>query len=116
MVLEELRELFGLVDTTALCDVDKAARVMDGGIRPRSANTRILGPAFTVRCREDFLGVLRAVELAAPGDVVVVDGGCRETALAGEVFARGALVRLTSPCTPPSSSRCSCRGPPSGWR
>jgi len=31
--------------------------------------------------------------MASPGDVIVVDGGEREIALAGELFARGALVR-----------------------
>jgi regulator of RNase E activity RraA len=46
-----------------------------------------------VRCRGDFLGVLRAIEAAAPGDVVVVDGGAQELAYAGELFARGASVR-----------------------
>jgi 4-hydroxy-4-methyl-2-oxoglutarate aldolase len=86
-------EQFLAVDTTAICDADKTLRVMDGGIRPRSANPRMFGPAFTVRCRDDFLGVLRAIESAAPGDVIVVDGGGREIALAGELFARGALVR-----------------------
>jgi len=93
MELEELRRLFATVDTTALCDAAASTRVMDSGIRLRSANPRLLGPAYTVRCRGDFLAVLRAVEAAAPGDVVVVDGGAREIALAGELFARGALVR-----------------------
>jgi regulator of RNase E activity RraA len=37
--------------------------------------------------------VLRAIEAAAPGDVIVVDGGEREIALGGELFARGAVVR-----------------------
>lgn len=81
------------VDTTAICDIDKNTRVMDSGIRPRSAAVKMFGPAFTVRCRDDFLAVLRAVETAAPGDILVVDGGGRETALGGELFARGALVR-----------------------
>jgi regulator of RNase E activity RraA len=90
---DELRRLFATVDTTAVSDVDKSARVMDSGIRLRSANPRILGPAYTVRCAGDLLGVLRAIEAAAPGDVVVVDGGGQEIALAGELFARGALVR-----------------------
>jgi hypothetical protein len=66
---------------------------MDSAIRCRSAAARILGPAFTVRCRDDFLGVLRAVELASLGDVIVVDGGASQIALAGELFARGALAR-----------------------
>lgn len=51
------------------------------------------GPAVTVRVRDDFLGVLQAVAAAAPGDVVVVDGGGRPTALAGELFARAALAK-----------------------
>ncbi|HEV2783068.1 MAG TPA: RraA family protein [Actinophytocola sp.] len=86
-------ERFLAVDTTALCDVDKTIRVMSSAIRARSAGKRIVGPAFTVRCGTDFLAVLRAVESASPGDVVVVDGGGREIALAGELFARGALRR-----------------------
>ena len=92
-VNDELLERFLAVDTTAICDADRTTRVMHSAIRARSAATRILGPAFTVRCREDFLPVLRAVEAAEPGDVIVVDGGARETALGGEMFARAALVR-----------------------
>jgi 4-hydroxy-4-methyl-2-oxoglutarate aldolase len=86
-------EEFLRVDTTAICDANNSLRVMSQSIQPRSAEQRILGPAFTVRCRGDFLPVLRAVEMAAPGDVIVVDGGGQEIALAGELFARGALVR-----------------------
>jgi 4-hydroxy-4-methyl-2-oxoglutarate aldolase len=86
-------ELFGQVDTTAICDADKTTRVLDSEIRLRSANPRIFGPAYTVRCRDDFLGVLRAIEAAEPGDVIVVDGGGTEIALGGELFARGALAR-----------------------
>jgi RraA family protein len=88
-----LVERFLAVDTTAICDADKTVRVVAGAIRPRSAGTRVCGPAFTVRCDTDFLAVLRAVEAASPGDVIVVDGGAREIALGGELFARGALVR-----------------------
>lgn len=90
---DELAQRFLAVDTTALCDADKTTRVMHSAIRPRSAQPRIFGRAFTVRCRDDFLGVLQAVETAAPGDVIVVDGGEREIALGGELFARGALKR-----------------------
>src|SRR5690242_20665443 len=93
MTTEELAARFRLVDTTTLCDADKTTRVMDSAIRPRSAQPRICGPAFTVRCRDDFLAVLLAIETAEPGDVIVVDGGARETALAGEIFAQGALAR-----------------------
>ncbi|MFI9503385.1 RraA family protein [Nocardia sp. NPDC052566] len=93
MPAEQLATKFRAVDTTAICDADKSTRVLDSAIRPRSAATRICGPAFTVRCRGDFFAVLRAIETAEPGDVIVVDGGGAEIALAGELFARGALVR-----------------------
>jgi len=93
MPRDDLADRFRAVDTTAICDADKTTRVLDSAIRPRSAATRVVGPAFTVRCRDDFLGVLRAIEAASPGDVVVVDGGAREIALGGELFARGAAAR-----------------------
>jgi regulator of RNase E activity RraA len=88
-----IRQLAASVDTTAVCDVVKDIRVMSPALRCRSANPVLCGPALTVRCREDFFGVIQAIERAAPGDVVVVDGGGRETALAGELFARAALAR-----------------------
>jgi 4-hydroxy-4-methyl-2-oxoglutarate aldolase len=88
-----LVDRFMAVDTTAICDADKTIRVMSGEIRPRSTRKRLCGPAFTVRAGADFLPVLRAVEAAGPGEVIIVDGGAREVALGGELFARGALVR-----------------------
>ncbi|HEY3611091.1 MAG TPA: RraA family protein [Pseudonocardiaceae bacterium] len=93
MPTDDLAERFRTVDTTAICDADKTTRVLDSAIRARSAATRVFGPAFTVRCQDDFLGVLRAIETASPGDVIVVDGGARHIALGGELFARGAIVR-----------------------
>src|SRR5690349_24049934 len=66
---------------------------MSPALRCRSANPVLCGPAVTVRCRDDFFGVIQAIEQARAGDVVVVDGGGRETALAGELFTRVALTR-----------------------
>lgn len=88
-----MRELLKDVDSTAICDADKETRVMSASIGCRSRNPDMAGPAFTVRCRDDFFAVLCAIEDAAPGDVIVVDGGGREIALAGELFARAALAR-----------------------
>jgi RraA family protein len=88
-----VRRLAAAVDTTAICDVGGDVRVMSPALRCRSANPVLCGPAVTVRCRDDFLGVIQAIETAGPGDVLVVDGGGRETALAGELFARFALAK-----------------------
>jgi len=91
--LAEIRELAGRVDTSAICDAARDTRVMSATLRCRSRNPMICGSAVTVRCRDDFFGVVQVIEAAAPGQVVVVDGGGRPTALAGELFARAALAR-----------------------
>ena len=90
--LERIRNLARDVDVTAVCDADKTTRVMHG-IRPRSHNRWACGTAYTVRCRDDFFGVVEAIESADAGDIVVVDGGGREIAYAGELFARAAQSR-----------------------
>jgi len=89
----DIRDLAARVDTSAICDAAKDTRVMSAALRCRSRNPMICAPAVTVRCRDDFFGVVQAIEHAAPGQVVVVDGGGRPTALAGELFARTALAR-----------------------
>jgi len=49
---------------------------MSPHIRPVGEACRLLGRAFTVRCwPSDGLAFMRAVELAQPGDVLVIDGG-----------------------------------------
>jgi RraA family protein len=91
--LEEIRRLAADVDTTAICDAARDVYVMSPALRCRSAAPVLCGPAVTVRCRDDFLGVIQAIEHAGAGDVLVVDGGGREAALAGEIFARAALAK-----------------------
>lgn len=56
---------------------------------------RLCGAAFTARCwPADNLTVHRAIELAAPGDVLVVDGGDgRDTALMGDLVVYAARLR-----------------------
>jgi regulator of RNase E activity RraA len=88
-----IRQLAEQVDTTAICDTAKDTRVMASALTCRSRNPNMCGPAVTVRCRGDFLGVIQAIEWAEPGDVIVVDGGGLQTALAGELFARAALAK-----------------------
>jgi 4-hydroxy-4-methyl-2-oxoglutarate aldolase len=68
---------------------------MHSEIRSMSPSARCCGPAFTVRCwPADNLTIHRALELAAPGDVLVIDGGNqRDTALIGDVMVYAAQLR-----------------------
>ena len=71
-----------------------------GGVRgvhwvPGGRWPRVAGPALTVRTRPgDNLVIHRALDLAEPGDVLVVDGaGLLERAVLGEIMARYAVTR-----------------------
>lgn len=73
---------------------DVMHRLTAGGpaLRPMHAGGVLAGPAFTVKSRPgDNLFVHKAIEMAAPGDVIVVDaGGDTSNAIIGELMARTA--------------------------
>jgi len=75
---------------------DCMSRMFAGGarLRPMHRQGRMAGPAFTVKTRPgDNLMIHKALWTAAPGDVIVVDGGGDLTnALVGEIMV-GAAVR-----------------------
>ena len=73
------------IPTTTLADLLDRTQVMDIGIRPLwPGMPRIAGPAFTVRCPPgNNLMLHAAIHRAAPGDVVVVESGDLDYALAG---------------------------------
>jgi RraA family protein len=57
-------------------DVMHRMQTMRGGFRAYGGRRAAAGPAFTVRARAgDNLMLHRAIDIAAPGDVIVVDGG-----------------------------------------
>lgn len=80
-VVEGLREL----SPTALADVLPLAAVMRYAVHPLwPGMPRIAGPAFTVRTgRHDNLMLHAAIYRAEPGDVIVVEAGDDEMAVAG---------------------------------
>ncbi|MBI4499599.1 MAG: RraA family protein [Gemmatimonadetes bacterium] len=67
---------------------------MDPGIRARTSRP-LLGLAVTVRCRPgDNLMVHKAMEVAGPGDIIVVDtGGNTANAVFGELMCHTAVAR-----------------------
>ena len=76
---------------------DSMARMSAGGprLRPMHAGGPMAGPALTVRTRPgDNLMVHKALDLAEPGDVIVVDaGGDLTIAIIGELMAAHAIAR-----------------------
>lgn len=86
------RRLAG-IETSHLADADKAVRVMDAGLRPLQPGRKLIGPAFTLTCREDFMTVMAALQTAQPGDVLVIDTRGSRRAVLGELFSLEAQRR-----------------------
>lgn len=76
---------------------DSMSRMSAGGprLRPMHQGGRLAGPAITVKTRPgDNLMIHKALEMAVPGDVIVVDGGGElTTALVGELMTTYAQSR-----------------------
>jgi RraA family protein len=76
---------------------DSMSRMSAGGplLRPMHAGGVLAGPAFTVKVRPgDNLLLHKALDLAAPGDIIVCDGGGDLTnALIGELMIAHAIKR-----------------------
>ncbi len=72
-------------------------RMTAGGarLRPMHGSGRMAGPALTVKTRPgDNLMVHKALQLAVPGDVIVVDaGGDLTNAIIGEIMVGDAVLR-----------------------
>ena len=78
------------LDTACLCDTDKELRVMDSSIRPLTLGLKLVGRAHTVVCEDDFLSVIKALQDAQPGEVLVVETRASRRAVAGELFSKEA--------------------------
>ena len=74
---------------------DNLQRGFGTNLEPMHRSGRLVGTAFTVRTRPgDNLMVHKAIEMAEPGDVIVVDaGGALDNAIIGELMAGWAEKR-----------------------
>lgn len=83
---EDLIEKLRAFSTCELCDGAIVYNAMDYHIKPMVTKQKIVGPAITVKLSlGDSLMVTKAVDLAKPGDIIVIDGrGSGNNALWGD--------------------------------
>lgn len=75
-VSPEVQERLGRIETATLSDTMGRHGAMSHRIRPLERGMRLVGNALTVQCwRGDNLMVHKALQLAQPGDVLVIDTG-----------------------------------------
>lgn len=92
----ELTSEFSGIPTSILSDVTGNTGItMDSGITPLSPDVPLAGSALTVNASPgDNLIIHKAITLAEPGDVLVIDGdGYVETAFIGDLMAETCKVQ-----------------------
>ena len=90
---EEIRGVLELVSSANLSDALHRSGVLEG-LRPLFPGIRMVGPALTVRTYPgDWAKPVEAIDLAQPGDVVVIDAGGVGPAIWGELATNSALQR-----------------------
>jgi 4-hydroxy-4-methyl-2-oxoglutarate aldolase len=83
MSSDPLVEKFRQYATATIYEAAGRRGEMDPAIRPLLPKSRMAGTAFTVQCfLGDTVAVLKAIDLAQPGDVLVIDIGGTDRATA----------------------------------
>lgn len=87
---KDLIRQFEQIPTPFISDNMKRVHAIGYQLRPYHQGGKLLGTAFTVKTRPgDNLMVQKALDLAEPGDVIVVDaGGDTSNAIVGEIMLR----------------------------
>ena len=82
--------------TGNVCDANGGRGVMDAGIHPLDRHMKVAGRALTVACAAgDNLTIHKAVLLAQPGDVLVINcGGYLNAGVFGEMLALSCMAIL----------------------
>ena len=81
--------------TGNICDANGGRGVMDAGIHPLDRHMQMAGRALTVACAAgDNLTIHKAVVLAQPGDVLVINcGGYLNAGAFGEMLALSCMAK-----------------------
>ena len=75
------------ISTTHLCDAYPSIRLLNPAIRPILQDVSMIGSAFTVNCEGDLLPVIKALDMAEAGSVLVINTARATRAVAGEIFS-----------------------------
>lgn len=81
------------VDSTSLIDAAPTLRVLPLTIRPLVPGRKVVGPVVTASAHRDLMSFIAGLAAAGPGDVLVVDAGGHDRAVAGELFSTEAQRR-----------------------
>ena len=90
-LVSEFRKLF----TGCISDAMNKGGAMCSAIKPLVKQVKVAGPASTVWTYPgDIMTLVKAIDMAQKGDIVVVDGrGFTEAAIWGELLTRSAILR-----------------------
>jgi len=85
--LKKIYKRYGKLDSAALCDASPFVTALSPGLKPASSDLVMFGRAFTIKCSNDYLTVIKGLSEAGEGDVLVVDGARQSLAIFGELLA-----------------------------
>lgn len=90
---EDIRTILGRVSTPNLSDAMHRSGELPG-IQLRTPGLKIVGPAVTVRTYPgDWAKPVEAIDVAKPGDVIMVDAGGQGPAIWGELASESCMQR-----------------------
>lgn len=94
-VADEVVQKFSVIPVANISDSMSRMSAAGTRLRPMHRGARLAGPAITVKSRPgDNLMVHKALDMAQPGDIVVVDaGGDLSNAIIGELMVALAIQR-----------------------
>jgi len=93
MTTENLLHRLGRLSTTSLVDASPTLRILPARLRPVVPGRHLVSRVVTARANRDLMSVIHALRESGPGDVLVVDAGGDDRAVAGELFGTEALRR-----------------------
>lgn len=94
MLANKFLDSFSNLTTTHFCDAsNNKVRIINPNIHSISKNKLIFGKAFTIKAEGDLLPIIKALDISQKGDVLIIDSGNSQYAMAGEIFSNIAIQK-----------------------